>query len=429
MNAYDEEKREPAKLLMLLLCLLIVGAGAGVAFLLIKMKKPPRKRPPKSEGTLVEVVPVSSVKRPVVIEAMGTVIPARELDLKAEVGGRIVEQSKQLLPGSVFITGGQLVCQIDRRDYKTALETRKAQVAQAHTALKIEEGRGIIARREWEMLKQELSGSKAQEELALRKPQLAQAKAAVKAAESARDKAQLDLDRTSISVPFPAVVREEFVEVGQLVSPQTVIARLAGAEKFWVRCAVPTDRLPYIALPGANGQKGASATILQRRPGAKPAMRDGRVVRLLPDLDPAGRMARVLIEVDNPLGVMPMPKTKTTETTEKSEELPPLLLGAYVRVEISGPDFSAVFALPRCALREGKRIWVMGAEGKLSIRKAEIAWLTRHEVLLSGGLKAGERVVTSSISGAYPGMRLRLPGEKPAKKSTAKPRAGKGGRK
>ncbi len=411
MNGHDEKNGEMARILVVLLCLLILGGGGGLALVLIKMKKPPLTSPPKTEGTLVEVMQVSAVTRSATVEAMGTVIAARELDLKAEVGGRVVAQSGQLVPGSVFGKGGELVCQIDPRDYAAALEAKRAQLAQARTALKIEEGRVVIAKSEWEMLKKEVGGNQAQEELALRKPQLAQAKAAVKAAESARDKAQLDFDRTSISVPFPSVVREEFLEIGQLVSPQTLIARLAGSEKFWVRCSVPSDRLAYISLPGPDGRGGAAAKVLQRRPGKNPAVRRGRVIRMLPELDPAGRMARVLVEVNDPLNVM---SAKVAANGGK-ELPPPLLLGSFVKVQIDGPMLAGVVPLPRKALREGRRVWVMGADDKLEIREAKIAWSTRDELLLSGGVQAGEAVVITGINGAHPGMKLRVPAKKKTK--------------
>ncbi len=405
-----------ARFAVMLLCLVVVGAGAGLGLVLIKMKKPPRTRPPKSEGTLVEVITVANSDHPARIEVMGSVIPARELELKAEVGGRVVEQSDRLVPGSVFSKVGELVCRIDSRDYVAALEGKKAQLAQARTGLKVEEGRGLIAKREWEMLKKEVGGGKAQEELALRKPQLAQARAAVKAAESAVAKATLDLERTSIKVPFPAVVRTEFIEIGQLLSPQTPIARLVGAEKFWVQCSVPTDRLAHIAMPGADGTGGASAEVVQEMPEGRKVVRGGSVLRLLPALDPVGRMARLLVEVEDPLGLK----------TEGTTSVPPLLLGSYVRVYIAGPTFSKVVALPRGALREGSRIWVMNNDDKLEVRKAQVSWLTREKILLGGGLSAGERVVTSSISGAYPGMVLRLPGMKAAEQPSGdgKPEAG-----
>jgi RND family efflux transporter MFP subunit len=394
------------------IAVLVIAVGGGQAYLLVISRKKPRTRPPGTAGALVEVMRAKRVNRSARVEAMGTVLPARELELRAEVGGRILKQSERLVPGSV-LRAGEVLCEIDPRDYQAALEARRADLERARTALKLEEGRGEIARREWELLGKDVDDKGTRKDLALRKPQLAQARAAVKAAESAVAKAKLDLERTTITVPFPAVVREEFVEVGQLVSPQAAIARLVGAEECWVRCSVPTDRLEHVTLPGPDGRGGAPARIFQSRPGGGPAVRSGRVIRLLPELDPAGRMARVLIVVRDPLNVTPgvAPENGTGTGERRSGKPPPLLLGSFVRVEIDGPALNGVVPLPRKALREGSRVWVMNAKGKLEIREAGIAWGTRAELLLSSGVEAGEAVVTTGINGAYPGMKLRLPGE------------------
>jgi len=411
-------------LLKTALAVFVLVLGGGGAFLMIITVRKPGTGRPKSEGTLVEVVRAATVDHPAKIEAMGTVMPARELEVRAEVGGRIVRQSQRLVPGSV-LSADEAICEIDPRDYRAILDARKADLQRARTALELEEGQGEIARREWELLGKDLGTKGARKDLALRKPQLEQARAAVKAAESAVAKAELDLERTTISVPFPAVIREEFVEKGQLVSPQSSIARLAGAEKFWVRCSVPTDRLEHIVLPGPDGSGGARARVFQSRPDTKPAVRSGRVVRLLPELDPAGRMARVLVEVSDPLNTA----VKRT-AADGSQQPPPLLLGSFVRVEIDGPVLSGVVPLSRKALRDGSSVWVMGADGKLELRKAKIAWSTRDQVLLSAGVSSGEAVVTSGINGAYPGMQLRLAGKKEPRASgeEAPPTEGGNGR-
>ncbi len=49
----------------------------------------------------------------------------------------------------------------------------------------------------------------------------------------------------------------------------------------------------------------------------------GKVIRLLPDLSKEGRMARLLIEVNDPL-----------DLKAKNEKQPMLLIGEYVRVNL-----------------------------------------------------------------------------------------------
>ena len=123
--------------------------------------------------------------------------------------------------------------------------------------------------------------------------------------------------------------------------------------------------------------------------------RSGRVLRLLPDLDPAGSMARLLVAIDDPLGL-------------GSEDAGiPLLLGSYVEVDLEAAPLDDVIEVPRAAVREGERAFVMNAEDSLEVRDLDIAWGRRDSVLVRDGLAAGERLVTSRVPAPVPGLKLR----------------------
>ena len=124
------------------------------------------------------------------------------------------------------------------------------------------------------------------------------------------------------------------------------------------------------------------------------------MLNVIGQLDPKGRMAQVLIEVDNPL--------------ETNDETPvPLLLGAYVKVEIRGRTMNNVFRLPQQALRQGDRVYVMDAQARLSIRKVQVLRMENDSVLIRGGLKPDEQVVTSRLETAVAGMKLKAVNTEP----------------
>jgi RND family efflux transporter MFP subunit len=392
-------------------CLLVLGIGVTIAIVL-KMSRPrlqPKK--PANVGTPVEVLVASRSNQKTYIDAMGTVIPSRELEIQSEVSGLITMLSPRLIPGSIISDISKPFCKIDTRNYQALLEGSRAQVAQAQLALKTEIARGEIAAKEWLLaagetiiqkgkISTDVKSAHINKDLALRKPQLAQAKAALKAAESALAKAELDMQRTSLYVPFPVVVRDEFVEIGQLLTPQTRLARLAGIDSFRVKCSLPADTLSLIALPDKN-RPGASARILrEKRLSATGTIEKSwlpaKVIQLLPDLDPAGRMARLLVEVPDPMGL-------------KGNAQNPLLLGSYVKVRIDGPELKNVITLPRKVLHEGNIIWIMDKKGLLATQRVTVVWKTRDQVMISSGIESGQRVVVTNFSGAYPGMKLRLP--------------------
>jgi RND family efflux transporter MFP subunit len=231
------------------------------------------------------------------------------------------------------------------------------------------------------------------------------AAAALEAARSGLERAKLDLERTVIRAPFNAIVHEEFVDIGKMVSPQTQLAHLAGTDKFWVQVSVPVDRLSWIRFPGPDNSEGSKARIVYETGLDGAAKREGQVVRLRGALDEKGRMARVLVAIEDPLNI----RGGTIGTGNVAEEAKlPLLVGAYVRVEIEGTELEDVFAVPRTALRDGDRVWIMDPRDRLVVRPVDVAWRRREKVLVRDGITEGERIVVGAISTPIPGMKLRL---------------------
>ena len=108
-----------------------------------------------------------------------------------------------------------------------------------------------------------------------------------------------------------------------------------------------------------------------------------------------GKMARVLVEVEKPLG--------------KSAE-PPLLLGSFATVRIRGAGLDKLASIPRTALHNNDRVWVMSTDNKLEIRHVEVVWSETDRVYVTGELSPGERTVVSRIAVPVEGMDLRLNG-------------------
>ena len=381
----------------LALVLLVLCAGGFAAYQLAGSRAKAKRGKRKAQAPVVTVTQAKPQSGPVRVQGMGAVIPAQSVTLKPEVSGTIVAQSDAVIPGGL-LRKGDLIARIDPRDYTLAIEREKANLEKAVFDLQVEEGRQIIARQEWSLLKADVPEEKTSVDLALRKPHIRNARAAVSAARSRLKQAEIDLERTTIRAPFNAIVREEAMEVGQAVTSQSDLATLIGTDRFWVQVSIPVEQLAFVRFPGKAEKEGAPCRV-STQPGPTGGVeRNGRVVRLLGDLDPVGRMARVLAAVEDPLGL---------QTGGQ-----PLLVGAYVHVDIEGRPLRDVIRLPRAALREGGVVWVMNGGNRLEVRKVEIAWRQKDCVLVRSGLKADERIVTSRIPTPIPGMTLRLPAGK-----------------
>lgn len=405
----------------LVLVLLILGAGLIIAKKLIETKPTAMRKPVSIGAPLVETVTAEPVNEQIRISAMGTVVPAREVIIQPQVSGHIVEISPDLVPGGRFKTGDVLL-RIDDRDYKIMVNQRKAQITQATVELKTEKRRQAIAKQEWSLLSSEIATTKEGRDLALRKPHIENARAALESARSSLERALLDVERTVIRASFNAFVKEKFADTGQHVTPGSKLATLVGTDEFWVQISVPVSRLPWISIPGFSTAEGSHVYVTHG--GNSPEtqiVRQGRVVRLLGDLDPVGRMARLLVAVEDPFGIrssdVPEPANKNFATgSADSNSLisgsalrTPLLLGAYVNVDIQGPQLNDVFIVPRKALREDNRVWIAATDRKLAIKRVDVVWRRKDDVL-ARGFDPGDQIITSRISAAVEGMELRVAG-------------------
>jgi hypothetical protein len=214
-------------------------------------------------------------------------------------------------------------------------------------------------------------------------------------------KAELDLERCTVRAPFNALVLRENIDTGQVISPQSEIAVLAGTDQYWVQVSISMEYLTWIEIPEEKG-KGSPVNIVQKT-GGKNIIREGHVIRLLGDLDPKGRLARLLISIDDPLNL------------KANHDQLPLLLGSYVAVEIAGKTMEDIMVIPRDAIRNldgraesNQGIWIMNGEDRLQIEPVEVAWREKGSVLIKTELQDGIQLVTSDIPTPLQGMKLTI---------------------
>ena len=369
-----------------------IGAivGGVVGFKMLVGSKPEAKRKPiERQGALVEVLTLQPATHRLRVDARGLVKPARTLIVMPQIAGVVLEQHPQLIEGGV-IGAGEVLIKIDDTDYRLQVGQARAQLEQAKQSLEVEKARQSVALREWKLM-----GSKATNKArATRVPQVKMAQASVAAARNTVQQAAVSRKRAEVKAPFNAMVRTESVDVGQVVGPQSQVAQLVGTDAFWVEALVPLRELPLISVPGADAaQTGSAATVQVVNTGETVIERTGRVVRLLGELDPQSRMAKVIIEVADPLSL--------------AADAPKLLLNSFVKVQIEGPNRDDLIAVPRTALREGDQIWQISKDKTLTISKVNVV-RRLPDVVLVKGLKAGEQIIKSRIASPVPGMALRL---------------------
>lgn len=376
--------------------ILILALGVA-SFAALRATRPEAAHTPENQGRpQVEVMRAAPKTHPVSVRAMGLVQPVREVVLQPEVGGRVVFRSENLMPGGL-VQAGELLVKLDSRDQRNILEAQRAALAAAQVQLDEERSRKQVAEREWGSEAEKLAAEA--RKFALREPHVQSAVAGMSSAQSQLKKARRDIRRTVLEAPFDAVVRGAPIEVGEVVSPLSVVASLAAIDQYWVKVSIPVAQLAHLEIPGVNtdAPRGSQARIVHDAGAGIRIERTGAVERLLSSVDTQGRLAQLLVLVDDPLGL-------AAGTAQRNL---PLLLGTYVQVELVGRPAEDTVALPRAAIRHGELVWTVADEHVLAAKPVTMVARERDQVLVRG-LEPGVPVVLTSLPSATEGMEVSI---------------------
>ncbi|MEA2064586.1 MAG: efflux RND transporter periplasmic adaptor subunit [Gemmatimonadota bacterium] len=386
-------KKDMKKKIILPLAILV--AGFGLMELMVLTRRAPEKKETEHPGPLVNVLIARRAPHRVEVSGTGTVQARQEARIAAQVSGRVVYLAKDFIAGGYF-RKGDLLLEIESIDYELVLEQRKAEVARAEYELATVESQARVAGLEWERLSK--GGDGEPNPLVLYEPQLKNARAILAAAEAAREKALLDLERTKISAPFDCRVRSEQVDRGQFVVAGAGVAVITGTNTAEVIVPLPLHELQWLEVPRTGRREQGSGATVRITVDRKSYSWQGRVVRGLGEVDPQGRMARLVVSVDDPYGLKLPPHDRRLE----------LAVGMFVEFVIQGRTLPGVIAVPVPALRRNSSVWVVDDKDRLVIRPVEVIRREQEMVLISEGLRNGERVILTNLTGAANGMKVRL---------------------
>jgi RND family efflux transporter MFP subunit len=374
-------------------CVVLIGAAAGATYLIYSTEpKAQRETVTRRSAALVETtIATRGAYRPR-LEVLGVVEPARDIVLSPRVSGEITHLESAFVPGGL-VGAGQELLKIDPADYEQALTARQGQLKQIEASLAIEQGRQEVARREFELLGEEIDS--ANRALVLREPQIESIRAQLQSATAAVEQARLDLERTTVTAPFAAQILSRNANLGSQVAPGDELARLVGIDEYWVMASVPLRDLRWIRFP-QDGENGAPVQVRHVTAWGPNALRDGFVARLIGNVDQQSRLARVLVTVPDPLA--------------RDTDGPPMILGTIVQLQIEGRPLTDIVRLDRAYLRQNDTVWVM-VDGKLDIRDVEVIFRDADHAFIRDGIEEGEHVVTTNLATVTEGLALRLEGD------------------
>lgn len=393
-------EKSPSRLKQLLITLSITFFGIFVFVILLIFWKSPEKEKQEPLAPLVMVERLKPKDIQMVISAYGTVSPKVEGDIVPEVSGKVVSINPELQTGG-FIPAGEQILQIDERDYKFAVQQAQALVADAQVRYDIEMAEADVARREWDALH---PGIEPNSPLVLRESQVRQAKAALESAQAQLATAQLRLERTSLSLPFDALIVSEKVDLGQYLMAGQSVAVAYGIDAVEIKVPLEDYELAWFDIFGNSGAPNGSRIVGSKTPAVVKAdfagaehVWNGYVTRTTGQVDKMSRMISVVVEVPKPF--------------DFAEDRPPLLPGIFAEVQIQGKVLKSALAVPRDAIHESNKVWMV-KDDRLYVKALDIVRAGKVFAYARADINQNATIVTSSLDTVMEGMEVRTqPGQ------------------
>jgi RND family efflux transporter MFP subunit len=388
-----------------ILPLAVLALGGLILWLLVVTRKVPDTRDPVIVSPLVRTMTVQPEDVQFTVASQGMVAPRTESNLVAEVRGRVLWISPNLVVGGFFRRGDELL-RLDDREHRIARDRAKA-------IERLRESEARLATAEADRRRQlRTRGAASAADLEQFESRELVAQASLAETRASLAQVELDLERTVVRAPFDGRVRERSVDVGQFVSPGIKLGRIFAVDYAEVRLPVQTDELAFLdaTFVGLDRRRefeeeeeGALVRLTGRLGGRELAW-EARLVRAEAAIDEQTRMLHVVARIDDPY----LLQTETNEAQGVAPKSVPLPAGLFVTAEIEGRSVSDVFVLPVMALRDGDRVFIRDEEARLRVREVSVIRRNRGHVVIDGGLEAGDHVIISPLRIYTEGMSLRM---------------------
>jgi RND family efflux transporter MFP subunit len=372
---------------ILLITGVLLGSVLG-AIGMTALKPEPPKKPETETKLLVDVMPLVAMQADFEISSQGTVRPRTETALSAEVSGTIVSISPKFIAGGVFARD-EVLMQIDPTNYAAAVQQAKAVVRQR----KIEFDGAEKLRSQ---------GYRAEAELA-------SAAAALATAEAELIRANRNLERTYIRLPYEGMVRSKDADIGQFVNPGTKLGVTFATDYAEVRLPLTDSDLAFITLPDARDVAesgtavGAQLTLSAVQRG-KIREWEGHIVRSEGVVDESSRVTYAVARIDDPYRL--------------HNEGVALPIGTFVVARIKGETAENLIRVPQAAIRGADQLIFLDDDNKIRMQTVTIMRSDAEFAYVSEGASPGERIVTTALDNPINGTMVRTTDDAPSAAAT-----------
>lgn len=355
----------------------------AVVFVILKfmasMKTEPAKVPEQPQGFLVETATLAPSDLTLTINSQGSLLAKRQIALLTEISGKVLSLNPAFTAGGRFEADDVLVT-LDPADYRVAVARAEANLASAQASLDLEQAKSDQALKDWNSFGKTGQPS----DLLLNKPQLAGAKASLKAAQADLMKARRDLEKTEIKAPFAGTVLNKSVDMGQYVGMSGQLGMIAGTEVGEVRLALTNSQINKLNLK----QRDLAENPLQVKFSDDTGNQiDGLIKRLESEKDSRTLMNYAVAEIENPFAQ-------------------DILFNAFLAAEISGSEYQGIFAIPSAWMMPEDKVAIYKND-QLAIKSVQVFHKTDDYFYVNQGLSKDDQIITTPIQAPEIGMQLR----------------------
>ena len=364
--------------------LLVLGIPV-VAIILVVAMVGMKPEPPKKDRVdldpVVNVIDLELMTTRFEVRSQGTVRPRTETVLSAEVSGTITEISPKFVAGGIF-QRNEVLMRIDPTNY--TVEQRQAEA--------------LVKQRQIEFD----GASKLREKGYRAEAELAAAAAALATAHANLVRAQRNLERTYIRLPYEGMVRAKETDLGQFVNPGTRLGVTFATDFAEVRLPLTDLDLAFVDLPDAaeimsSGSADGPAVMLSATQKGAHAQWPAIIVRTEGVVDESSRVTYAVARVSDPYRLH-----------SEGSALP---VGTFVGALIEGATAANIMRVPRGIVRGSDELIFVDDENKLRIRVVNIVRSDADYVYFDDSAVVGERVIATALETPVNGMTVRIAGE------------------
>ncbi len=376
-----------SRIVKIILPILVIGISIAAGKILFATAPEAERKSPKPSIPMVEVSTIKYIDYPLTLQSRGNITPQTQGELVAEVNGRILKTSPNFKPGGTF-DHDEVLIELDPVDYRHAITIAEAELAQANLALEKTRAEAKQAEENWK----KLALSQPPTALTLHRPQLQQAEANHAAAQAKLEQSRRDLQRTTIRAPYAGRILEKRVEVGQYITRGAALATLYATDVAEVRLPITDRQSRFLPMP----ESGVHAEVSLSSPtGASGDRWQGQLVRSEAAIDSRTQQLYVVAQIKNPY------HTQADGTAA-------LRIGQFVRARIEGTTLRNVAQVPRVAVHKGNEVLVVDENNKIRRHTLQVVWQQADQLIVSGGLQPGDRIITTALPYAPEGMQVKI---------------------